>query len=76
MDEKERIEKVDDSVVDINSIIDALRRKGYSADDVMKELKIRLEKGEITENDFREAIEKLEKEEKGEAEKLFDVKFI
>ncbi len=76
MDEKERVEKVDDSVVDINSIIDALRRKGYSADDVMKELKIRLEKGEITENDFREAIEKLEKEEKGEAEKLFDVKFI
>lgn len=70
------IEKVtDDKVVDINSIVDALQREGRSTDEIVAKLKELLKEGKITEADFREKVDDLEKKERAEASKLFDMKF-
>lgn len=70
------IEKVtDDRVVDINSIVDALQREGRSTDEIVAKLKELLKEGKITEADFREKVDDLEKKERAEASKLFDMKF-
>lgn len=70
------IEKVtDDRVVDINSIVDALQREGRSTDEIVAKLKELLKEGKITEADFRAKVDDLEKKERAEASKLFDMKF-
>lgn len=70
------IEKVtDDKVVDINSIVDALQREGRSTDEIVAKLKELLKEGKITEADFRAKVDDLEKKERAEASKLFDMKF-
>ena len=70
------IEKVtDDKVVDINSIVDALQREGRSTDEIVAKLKELLKEGKITEADFRAKVDDLEKKEREEASKLFDMKF-
>ena len=70
------IEKVtDDRVVDINSIVDALQREGRSTDEIVEKLKELLKEGKITEADFREKVDDLEKKEREEASKLCDMKF-
>lgn len=70
------IEKVtDDKVVDINSIVDALQREGHSTDEIVAKLKELLKEGKITEADFRAKVDDLEKKERAEASKLFDIKF-
>ena len=70
------IEKVtDDRVVDINSIVDALQREDRSTDEIVAKLKELLKEGKITEADFRAKVDDLEKKERAEASKLFDMKF-
>ena len=70
------IEKVtDDKVVDINSIVDALQREGRSTDEIVAKLKELLKEGKITEADFQAKVDDLEKKERAEASKLFDMKF-
>lgn len=65
----------DDRVVDINSIVDALQREGRSTDEIVAKLKELLKEGKITEADFRAKVDDLEKKERAEASKLFDMKF-
>lgn len=74
MDEKEKI--LNDKQVDVNSIVDALRRQGYKNDEIIAELRRKVENKEITEEDFKKVVDGLEAKEKEEAEKLFDMKLL
>lgn len=74
MDEKEKI--LNDKQVDVNSIVDDLRRQGYKNDEIIAELRRKVENKEITEEDFKKVVDGLEAKEKKEAEKLFDMKLL
>ncbi len=74
MDEKEKI--LNDKQVDVNSIVDDLRRQGYKNDEIIAELRRKVENKEITEEDFKKVVDGLEAKEKEEAEKLFDMKLL
>lgn len=74
MDEKENI--LNDKQVDVNSIVDDLRRQGYKNDEIIAELRRKVENKEITEEDFKKVVDGLEAKEKEEAEKLFDMKLL
>lgn len=74
MDEKEKI--LNDKQVDVNSIVDDLRRQGYKNDEIIAELRRKVENKEITEEDFQKVVDGLEAKEKEEAEKLFDMKLL
>ena len=74
MDEKEKI--LNDKQVDVNSIVDDLRRQGYKNDEIIAELRRKVENKEITEEDFKKVVDCLEAKEKEEAEKLFDMKLL
>lgn len=74
MDEKEKI--LNDKQVDVNSIVDDLRRQGYKNDEIIAELRRKVENKEITEVDFKKVVDGLEAKEKKEAEKLFDMKLL
>lgn len=74
MDEKDKI--LNDKQVDVNSIVDDLRRQGYKNDEIIAELRRKVENKEITEEDFKKVVDGLEAKEKEEAEKLFDMKLL
>lgn len=72
--DNEKVEKTIDTVVDVNSIVDALKREGKSNDEIVAQLKILLQEGKITDADFKAKVDELEKEERAEASKLFNIK--
>ena len=74
MNEQEKI--LNYKQVDVNSIVDDLRRQGYKNDEIIAELRKKVENKEITEEDFKKVVDGLEAKEKKEAEKLFDMKLL
>lgn len=74
MNEQEKI--LNYKQVDVNSIVDDLRRQGYKDDEIIAELRKKVENKEITEEDFKKVVDGLEAKEKEEAEKLFDMKLL
>ena len=71
--ENEQDKVVNDKVVDVNSIVDALKREGHSNDEIVEKLKVLVREGKITDEDFKKKVDELLGEERKEASKLFDM---
>ena len=71
--ENEQDKVVNDKVVDVNSIVDALTREGHSNDEIVEKLKVLLREGKITDADFKAKVDELLGKERKEASKLFNM---
>lgn len=77
MEEFEKKEQVaEEQVSQIDSIVDDLKKQGLEFEQIVEALKQMLAEGKITEEDFAQATEKLEAEEKNEASKMFGINLL
>ena len=77
MEEFEKKEQVaEEQVSQIDSIVDDLKKQGLEFEQIVEALKQMLAEGKITEEDFAQATQKLEAEEKNEASKMFGINLL
>ena len=77
MEEIEKKEQVaEEQVSQIDSIVDELKKQGLEIEQIVEALKQMVAEGKITEEDFAQATQKLEAEEKNEASKMFGINLL
>lgn len=77
MEEFEKKEQVaEEQVSQIDSIVDDLKKQGLEFEQIVEALKQMVAEGKITEEDFAQATQKLEAEEKNEASKMFGINLL
>ena len=77
MEEFEKKEQVaEEQISQIDSIVDDLKKQGLEFEQIVEALKQMVAEGKITEEDFAQATQKLEAEEKNEASKMFGINLL
>lgn len=69
-------EIVKQEVSKVDELVDGLKQEGLSVEQILESLKQMVAEGKITEEDFAQATQKLEAEEKNEASKMFGINLL
>lgn len=69
-------EIVKQEVSKVDELVDGLKQQGLSVEQILESLKQMVAEGKITEEDFAQATQKLEAEEKNEASKMFGINLL
>ena len=69
-------EIVKQEVSKVDELVDDLKKQGLSVEQILESLKQMVAEGKITEEDFSQATQKLEAEEKNEASKMFGINLL
>lgn len=69
-------EIVKQEVSKVDELVDDLKKQGLSVEQILESLKQMVAEGKITEEDFAQATQKLEAEEKNEASKMFGINLL
>lgn len=66
----------ENEVSQIDAIVDDLKKQGLEIEQIIEALQKMVAEGKITEEDFAQATQKLEAEEKNEASKMFGINLL